>query len=714
MNTHSPKLALSNTFLDAFGKLPKPQRAKVQRFIDKYRADPTASAIDFEKLKGFKDEKIRTVRIDQAYRAVIVMPPKGDVMLLVWVAHHDDAHDWARNRCFNVHPSTGQLQIYSVDELETRGPSLSLETLPDEDPMIPEGRLLAGWRNSDLTMVGVPEPLIPTVRAFRRESEIDDLSRWVQEDIIDALYGLAANYTPEQVLAALGATTDEVIDTSDFAAAMERAVTLRHFVMVDDEDELVKILNAPLEKWRVFLHPSQRDLVAKDYSGPARVLGAAGTGKTVVLLHRARHLAANPEHDRVFVTTFTRNLANDLSRQLQAICSDDEWSRLHVENIHSWAAGLLTTRGFKVRHAQPKHIADSWNAVLDLRASELAHGREFYRSEWERVVQANDLTDRNEYLRFARTGRGTPVSRRQRVAIWDVFEAFRNELRSRQVMEAADIIREARITLERSGEVPFRCVLADEVQDFSAGELRLLRAMAPQEDARNDLFLVGDAHQRIYGKKTTFSHAGVHIRGRSSRLRLNYRTTEPIRDYAVRVLDDRKFDDLDGGTDSLEGYRSLRGGDAPSIEVFETAAAEADHIIAVVASAERDGVAHEEIVIAARTGRLVDELTELLEERGLDCVRVKSEESASADGVRVATMHRLKGLEFRGVVLARVQRGVLPIPLSEDFADAVAEEEHLIGERSLLYVAATRARDWLVVTGVGEASELLPGSIVRD
>lgn len=722
MSITAPTLAYANTFLPSYARMPAKVRKKFDAFLDKFQADPTAASIDFEKLNSMRDDKVRTVRIGLEYRAVLIQPPTGNVCLVAWIDHHDKAHAWAQNRRWDIHPDTGQIQSYVVTE-ETE--SVAAEAAPeasaaatDEDPLIPAGRLFAGWRDSDLRMLGVPVPLLPSARSLRREVELDELADYVPDDIIDALYGLASGLTPDQVLEEMGRSkaADEEIDTEDFGAALQRDLTKQHFVTIDDDHDLAAMLRAPLQAWRVFLHPTQRTLARWDVNGPIRVLGAAGTGKTVVLMHRARYLATEKltaPTDRILVTTFTRNLAATLRRQLQDLCSEDAFSRLHVENLHRWAFQFLRRQGISPNLASRAQVDRAWTDVIDSRHGTLELADTFYRDEFEKVVQANDLTERSEYLRFPRSGRGTPLTRKQRAHAWTVFQAYRELLDERGLMESADAVREARLHLERSdAKPPFDAVLADEAQDFGAAELRLLRALTPA--GPNDMFLVGDAHQRIYGHKTTFSQAGIEIRGRSKRLRINYRTTDRIRKRAVATLDGQAFDDLDGNTDTLDGYRSLRQGEEPTVEVFPHRDAELQALVARVnaylADESQGAVRGPEIVVAARTNSLADAAAQALEDAGVATHRLsEADDDGGNDGVRIATMHRLKGLEFRVVVLVGVEQGVVPLPVpASKTADAVAADEHELAERSLLYVAATRARDALHISAAGTLSPLLP------
>jgi superfamily I DNA/RNA helicase len=703
------KLAISESFLQAFSQLPKAQQKKAREFMEKFRTDPKQASIHLEPIHGTLDDKVRTVRIGDDWRGVVIAPPKGDVFVCVWVDHHDEAMAWAMRKRFEVNPETGALQMIEVDVSTV---PVAPPAPPEDDARVPVGRLLAGRTRDELSRLGVPAVLIPAVWALRTESELDQLHPHLPGEVSDALYALASGMPVEESLALVEqAKAAAKVDTSDIARALEHPDSQRRFHVVESERELIEMLNGPLQRWRVFLHPSQRTLVTRDAGGPVRVLGGAGTGKTVVAMHRARHLAAKvftASSDRVLFTTFTKNLARDIRRHLADLCGP-ELARIDVDNIHHWAADFLRGRGVKVKIATDDHRQGAWELALsDGGVGNLP--KSFFREEWERVVQSQDLTARDAYLKARRTGRGTPLSREQRAAVWKVLARYRASLDEKGVMEHADVIREARLFLERRpSESPYRAVVVDETQDLRTADLLLLRALVPK--GRNDLFLVGDAHQRIYGHVANLGACGIETRGRSTRLKINYRTTDPIRAWAVGVLDGMRPDDLDGGEDDLKGYRSLRKGPAPDVKHFAKESDEAREIVERIKAWQSLGANREICLVARTTAMLTDRYLPVLKSAGIPSVVVDTDAEADlADGVRLATMHRVKGLEFPRMLLAGVHAGTMPLRLPEGvLSDDAAREDHVLQERRLLFVAATRARDELVVTGYGDRSPLLDG-----
>lgn len=709
------QVALSTDFLKAFANIPKAQQKKVRAFVEKFKADPTASSINYEPIHDMADSKVRTVRIDQAYRAIVIHPPQGDVYLCVWVDHHDEAMAWARHKHFDVNPHTGSLQVWQSHDgsSEQSVPALAaVKAL--STARVPEGHLFAGRADDDLLLLGVPEPLLPAVRALRVERDLDSLANYLPEEARDGLYMLASGYSVADATEELAtrAKAEVRIDVDDFSAALDRPGSSRQFKRIEDDSELAQMLDAPLEQWRIFLHPSQRKLVEMNSTGSARVLGGAGTGKTVVAMHRARHLAKRlpPESPKsVLFTTFTRNLAADIESHLTRLCGPER-ANIDVLNLHALASRLLRSQGLDPKVlTDPKVEDELWDRATAFADASETMPTSFYRQEWDHVVQSQDITEEEQYLRARRTGRGTPLSRAQRKQVWKVLAAYRDALDEAGLMEWDDVIREARMLIERKPDLsPYMSIVADEVQDFRLADLRLLRALVPV--GANDIFVTGDAHQRIYANRGSLGRAGISVRGLQSRtLRINYRTTESIRNWSVALLEGISIDDLDEGTDDGKGYRSLRAGKVPDVRMYRSRKEETAAVVDQVRAWLQAGVqAHAIVVVATRDPR-VKEYLEALRSAHIEVVQVKTDaDIGRPEAVRVATMHRVKGLEFRCVIIASVEQGEMPLKLpSSRLPDESARLDHLETQRRLLYVAATRARDELVVTGAGKPSELL-------
>lgn len=696
------KIALGADFLTAFSRLPQKQQKKTREFLDKFTKSPEAAAINYERIQTARDANLRSVRIDQDYRGILLKPEQGNVFVLLWVDKHDEAYAWASQRTCGIHPETGTVQVVLTEQAAAAtmaaDEKMGVPSAPKEGTTaIPV--LFAKHSDAEILSLGVPEALLKHVRDVCDDTQLDRLDAILPREASEGLFLLAAGYSVDEVRAELDIHRETSVDPMDYAAAMERNGSRRQFVVITDAAEMESILSAPLEQWRVFLHPSQRRLAEMAAAGPVRVLGSAGTGKTVVAMHRAAWLvrhACGPGQ-KVLFTTFTKNLAADIAANLKKLCSREEWQRVEVLNLDAWARRFLDKQGFPLQVAYEDSTRDDlWQKALSLLPGDLQHSADFIRAEWDNVIQANGIEDADGYLAVSRVGRSRRLSRIERKRLWPAFGEYRALLTEHGLCEPADVFRSAvRIIHARSLSFPYRSVVVDEAQDFGNEAFRLIRTLVPPSE--NDLFITGDAHQRIYGHQVVLSRCGIDIRGRGRKLRINYRTTEEVKNWASGLLKGILFDDLDAGFDDAEGVRSLVHGEAPVIQACpsETAAGEAAaaHIKDLLdsGSAQPEG-----ICLVARTHRELDEYQKYVVQVCPVIHRVEpgKADDGSSPGLRLATMHRVKGLEFDHVVLvAPVESGEIP---PDDSGTALRK-------RALLYVAATRARRSLFVCRITKA-----------
>jgi hypothetical protein len=689
-------IAISDDFLTAYSRIPQAQQKKVREFVTRFQENPKSAAINYESLIETKDSRVRTVRIGLEYRAIVLHPEKGDVYVLVWVDHHDEAMDWAKNKVFDINPQTGALQV-----LDTK--FIDAVTAKDTYDV---NSLFGTFSDEELLSTGLPKGLLPAIRALKTPEGLDEIQKYLPAEAYEALFWIAnLGYSVEQ---ALNETShpQKAVDTNDLSQALSHPDSKRRFVSVKNVDELVEILNAPLAKWRIFLHPSQASLVIKKFNGPARVLGGAGTGKTVVAMHRAKHLAANvftKPTDRVLVTTYNKTLAHNLRGNLQSLCGS-EFERIEVTNLHNWAVSFLRSQGVEFAPVSNEEIEQCWSDAF----SALGIGEwspEFFKEEWSEVVQANGISSREEYLNASRIGQRTRLTRPQRDQVWEVFDEYKRNLSALGKMEWVDMIRQTRLYLQSKGiSLPYKAIVVDETQDFHQEDLKLIRQIVPE--GGNDLFFVGDAHQRIYGKPITLGHCGINIKGRSSKLKINYRTTEEIRNWSLHVLNGEQIDDLDGGTDTDKEYKSLLHGSKPEVRNFPSLSEERKFIVEHLKFLLETENAETICLTARTTHQLMNDYIPALLSAKLDYVLLNNETpDHDGAGIRLATMHRIKGLEFHHVIVAGVNAGVVPLEFlkatTADFADTLRKE------RCLFHVSCTRARDTLTITSYGVPSEFL-------
>jgi len=691
----SPKIAMSDDFLKSFAKIPRQNQQAVLTFVAKFRQNPLAKGINYERINDAADANMRSVRINDNLRGIILKPETGDVYCLLWVDRHDDAYQWARRHRVAIHPDVGSLQVYAVQEVQfqAEGSAASVEAWPNEG-------LFADLGDQEISKLGVPEDRLAAVRAVASEADLEALESQLPDEAFEALYLFAAGEPLDKILAERAPA--EAVDPQDFGAALARDGTRRHFVVLTDDSDIEALLAAPLERWRVFLHPSQRKLAEGNKSGPVKVTGGAGTGKTVVAMHRARWLAKQytdlPGHPVVF-TTFTRTLAEDIRHSLSLLCTPQELAKIQVVNLDQWASGLLRRFGYPYSLLyDEKQRRGFWQAALSALPAGSTDSAAFLRAEYERVVLPQGCETAEDYMHARRIGRGGQLGRLQRKAVWPVFSEYQAQLHAANLREPEEAFRDAcQLIAQEKPQLGIRAMVVDEAQDISAAAYALIRAAVPV--AENDLFIVGDAHQRIYRHKVALGRVGIEVRGRSRSLKVNYRTTDEIRRWACAQLEGVEIDDLDGNIDTLRGYRSLTHGELPEVLSSSTLRQDVEHILSVLAEGEADGVEARRICIVARTNDDLDDLARTLRQRGVACLKLDHgtmDEPADA-GVRLATMHRVKGLEFDIVILAGYHG-------AEHYAEQFSSDEDIgvvgeteTAERCLLHVTATRAKRQLIV-----------------
>lgn len=696
--TENVKVAISSDFLTAFSRLPRQIQGKVTEFVNKFRNNPTSPGIHYEKLNTGIDKKIYSVRIDETYRGIVVRQQETGVYLLLWVDHHDEAYQWASRKRCEVNSKTGAIQVYDVRTVV-------------EKVSAPENvYLFAAAKEEELLKLGVPEAQLEFVRSFISKEDFYKAESAMPQDAYEHLSWLAEGFPMEEVLELVSEEKNADASGEDLLAALDVPTTLKSFVVVEGEDELRRIMAEPLEKWRVFLHPTQRKIVHREYSGSARVLGGAGTGKTVVAMHRAKHLASKcEERQRVLMTTFTANLAADIRENLRKICTLEELRKIEVIHLDAWVNQFLRESGFSAQIGYGDTIAPLWEKAILLADNSLPFGVSFYEEEWNRIVIAQEALTLEKYIKATRNGRGTRLDRKKRMQVWKVFENYQNLMKENQIRDINTAMYESTRLLQSAGKTPrYVSVVVDEGQDFSDNAYRLIRALAGEEHP-NDIFIVGDSHQRIYRNHPTLSKCGIHVRGRSSILKINYRTTEEIRKHAFALLKGISFDDLDEELDLGDKCQSLTHGEKPIIENFNNANDEFDFLLDEIKKLKDSGVTLTDICVVARTRKLVDDYLALFTRAGIRSYAIKRNkvDDRSFDGLRVATMHRVKGLEFKYVFIAAVNNRIIPLLSAINKTDSISEAESFTSEKCLLYVAMTRAQKGVFITSYGRKSEFL-------
>jgi hypothetical protein len=685
--TAAPKVALDAQLIKRLAELPPAVNSRVVKWIVNFMANPTSNGINYERIKAARDPHLRSVRIDQDWRSIVFKPDQGNEFILLHVDKHDPAYRWAEKIKLSINPATGALQVVNlavVDELPTRSKepvTATPSTAPDPQASTPPSPCFASLTDDELLQLGTPVELVALVRSVMSEDELDRIREHLPLEAYEGLFLALAGDTVSQILSAREARVDRKIDTNDFDNALATPESQSRFIVVTSDAELLAILNAPLAQWRTFLHPTQRRLASGHRSGPVRVLGGAGTGKTVLAMHRAKWLAKNvaSRDRRVLFTTFTRNLAVDVQENLKSLfVNDPDVSNIEVMNLDRWVSQYLRRKDYPHKIIY-KRDERAWRRALETMDSSLGLDEAFYEDEWEQVVAAQGVRTLDDYRRATRVGRRTVLNRAKRDRIWPVFEEYRLQLSSQRLKDVDDAYGDAaQLLANDKGGTGYCGVVVDETQDFGPAALRLIRAIVPP--GSNDLFFVGDGHQRIYPKyRASLGKCGIDIRGRARKLYLNYRTTEEIRRAAVALLENRDIDDLDGGSDDNRRYKSLSTGPAPEARKLSSPdEALRAAVERVISWRKEESGQSASMCIVAPSNHQVEALLSALRSAGMPAEAIDAEtaDSASSDKVRVATMHRAKGLEFDRVIV------VAPESQRGRFANW----------DQLVYVSLTRAR----------------------
>ncbi len=685
-----PKVAISQDFLKGLSTLPAAAQSKVLKWALRFQHDPAAPGINYEKIAGSRDPNMRSIRLDRDWRGIVFKPTQGDVYVLLYVDHHDAAYRWAEGRRIAINPVTGAMQLIVIVEIASHVDA-AVPSFPAKESgkIVSESRepLYHALSDTELVSLGTPEELVHRVRAVYSDADLDALQEILPVEAYEGLFLIAAGDTVDQVLGARATRVDLAVDTADFAKSLGVAESQSRFVVVENEHELAAILNAPLAQWRVFLHPTQRKLATADFKGPVRVLGGAGTGKTILAMHRAKWLA---EHrtgvgEKVLLTTFTRNLAVDIEENLKTLCSPDTLHKIEVRNLDAWVYGFLRSQRYEHRivYNRKKEASGAWESALAVKDTSLGLPDSFYEEELDQIILAQGVTTRDEYRVARRIGRASVLTRGKRDLIWPVFEEYRAQLASHKLKEIDDAYRDAATLLSKSDQPGmYASIIVDETQDFGPQALRLLRAMVAQ--GPNDLFLVGDGHQRIYNRnKAALSRCGIDIRGRGRKLYLNYRTTDEIRRRALALLEGCEIDDLDEHLDENTRYKSLSHGPPPVDLEFAGLEALLEGLVDIVSVwIQSDNKESPETTCVIASNKSVrDQARKAFEKTGFQTVAIEANQSSAStpDRIYFSTMHRAKGLEFDRVAVLVQKKALEP-------------GEGSANRRRLVYVALTRAK----------------------
>ena len=692
---------IADTFTDSLARLTGEEQKSAKTTAFDLQLNPANPGMSLHKLDKSKDKNFWSVRVSSDIRLIVHKTAAS--LLLCYVGHHDKAYAWAERRKLETHPKTGAAQWVEirewVEEAPFAGAVLAAEPrLYDWATSVSKPPLFAQRSDDELLGYGVPTEWLADVR-LADEDGLLALADHLPSEAAEALLELATGGTPKVAQAALAG-----------ADPFSHPDAQRRFRVMNDVEELERALAFPWEKWTTFLHPAQRQWVERDYSGPARVSGSAGTGKTIVALHRAVFLArANPD-SRVLLTTFSDTLANALRTKLRRLISNQPrlGERLEVQAMNALGERLFE-RLYELPHGRPRiATTDQVRKLMGdaaAAAKGLKFGQPFLLGEWHDLVDAWQLDSWEAYRDVKRLGRKTRLTEPQRATLWAVFASVREGLAAQGLITHAALFSMLAASQAQRKSPAFDHVVVDEAQDVSVAQLRFLAAMAGGRP--NGLFFAGDLGQRIFQLPFSWKSLGVDIRGRSRTLHINYRTSHQIRMQADLLLGP-EVSDVDGNTEERRGTVSVFNGPAPVIRSFADSDEEIDTVATWLKARTGEGMPAHEIGIFVRSDAEMKRACAAADAAALP-YRVLDEKVETTGGfASLSTMHLAKGLEFRAVVVMACDDEIIPLQSRiESVADNADLEEVYNTERHLLYVACTRARDYLLVTCVEPGSEFL-------
>lgn len=771
------------TMMKSATKVDGSIRSSVFSTLEKLAEDDTAPGLHVEPLQRAADKRIRSIRVNKMYRMLAFKIEGGEQPHYIYVGtyEHEEAYRVGEGLALRVNPVNGVMSLLREQsaaaesekpESQAKAEKAAEEAraaaeaaadtaaeVPVEEPQniavappvpappeSPSEVFAAGGHSvSSLeAQLGIHGELLEPALSARTPEELESrlvaASPWER----DALIGLAAGMSVADVQKDLGLDVEPAASDNDDASvrrALEKPATQMEFANVSSDELKAIIESGSFEEWTTFLHPSQRTVAYRSLGGSSRVSGGAGTGKTVVALHRARALFTETLRGqqktesvpRVFLTTFTNSLSASLQSSLAVLDSSISPStRIGEPGIA--VLGIDKATMFVLNHAAPAELQAAGQAVLGapLRtapkplvnpanthlwsdaidrtpsaSAEPAITPDFLAAEFETIILPNRISTKAQYLKANRAGRGVALNRKARLAVWSIVEAYLSMATSANTHTFPVLGALAAAALDARAEAGggrlVDHVVVDEAQDFHAGHWRFLRALVAE--GPNDIFISEDSHQRIYGHPLRLSHFGIKIVGRSTRLKLNYRTTAETLRFAMQVLGSETYTDTLGEADSIEGYRSARSGPLPVVVREDNLTAELDGVAAKIEEwlARRDDAT---VGVLTRNRHDIDTTADGLEKRGIEL------SDKDGKGVSVMTMHSAKGLEFNYVALVDVSQRTMPSKIHAPTTPESERHEMLQREKSLLYVASSRARDELFVSTGRTPAEVLPAGSV--
>ena len=695
------------SYHDSIRKLNNNEQKLIKQASFDFMTNPKKPGFSFERIMKSKDKNFWAFRAGIDLR--VIVHRLGNDIRFMYVDHHDKALNWPKERRVSEHPITKSLQNYdAVDDSFVNLIVKENDTISTQQPPEPvikkenDNQIFNEIKNDILLQIGIPEEWVLNVKNIT-EDKLDELLSKLPEEASEALQDIYLGEKPEKFIKKH--TTNDVYLHPD---------TQRRFLKINDVNQFNKFFDQPWENWMVFLHPEQRDASEKNRNGSAKVSGSAGTGKTVVALHRALNLAKQETTNKILLMSYSKTLSNDLDIKLKLLFENDRNKLLKVK-----VSTLNKEAYYYYREAHfyfYKTRKDFDNIASDIQIKNFISvackelqindfDQKFLFSEWNQIIDAWDMQEFSEYKNIQRLGRGLQLGSIQRLKIWNIFSSLREMMKAKNLQTWNSVFGLVARYFEKNPVKPYSNIIVDEAQDLGPIGLKFIRSLV--EKKQNDLFFSGDLGQQIYEKPFSWLSAGVDIRGRSNHLKINYRTSKQIYSLTSLLLPDT-IEDVDGNEEERKGVLSVFEGPKPLINFFQNADEEKKELSNWLAELINNGVNHEEIAILCRSRNQFNAAKNICDQMQIPNLEIKPNSSFQKGCVSIMTMHRSKGLEFRAVVIFSCNNDVLPFPRAVQDAEDEQEKKQIIKtEEYILYVACTRAREHLWLSSSSKPSEFI-------
>jgi superfamily I DNA/RNA helicase/mRNA-degrading endonuclease RelE of RelBE toxin-antitoxin system len=697
------QIAITRDFLHQLHNLDRAIFAKWQRIGRMIYKDPFDRSLRTHPVERAQ-EGVFSAELDDNYR-IIFRHIKPDHIMLFWVDKHDPAYEKAARVSVTI--EDGKVKVLETTESGMR--SSTQQMFYHSQPM---GLLFARWSDEELMKCGLSADWLPAFRQMNTLNDFQHAEEQIPTQTFDALFSL--------LLEAEEPKEGPGVSDTQLKVALSQPETREDIYVFETGEEFEKALAGSLAEWMLFLHPSQKQIVEANFNGPARIKGGAGTGKTVVALHRTRHLArtlATTPPDKILVLSFNNRLAVVMGELLKRLCNDDEYRRIEVKTLHQWCAWYLRHQCYerldKADDSRTSNILDVaiQQAHLEFPESRVfSLSRDFIEDEIRYVIKGRAVTSLDEYLQLKRTGRGTPLGTEERQVIFRIYCHYQQGLSP--LCDWDDFILKSLRHIQRgTPSGAYVAVVVDEAQDFTEAAMRLIGHIAG--NGSNKLLLIGDGQQKIYKGGFALKNVGISIIGRSRILRYNYRNTREILQAAYSMVRNVVFDDLEDEEDIAPPSPEFphRSGPKPVLKCFLLKEDEIRWVAMQISErvSKRRVNTPGDIGILYMSGKQYGNVIDrVLNAYGLQVTELRRDNANAffeESSVKRCTFYSAKGMEFKVVFLVGVTDGTIPTnpALPED-----ALEDTVQRERRLLFVAMTRARDALYISwSEGQPSRFL-------